>query len=246
MAAGAGTARPAYRRIVLKLSGEALAGRQGYGIDPPVLERMAAEIRDVTTLGVQIAIVIGGGNIFRGIAASAGGMDRATADYMGMLATVINALALQDALEKIGLQTRVLSAIEMRAVAEPYIRRRAIRHLEKGRVVIFAAGTGNPFFTTDTAGALRAVEIGADAIMKATKVDGIYSADPLRDARAERIERATYIEVLNRGLQVMDSAAISLCMDNKLPIIVFDLTRAGNIKRIVLGEPVGSIVSSGG
>jgi uridylate kinase len=246
MAAGAGTARPAYRRIVLKLSGEALAGNQGYGIDPPVLERMAAEICDVTTLGVQIAIVIGGGNIFRGIAASAGGMDRATADYMGMLGTVINALALQDALEKGGLQTRVLSAIEMRAVAEPYIRRRAIRHLEKGRVVIFAAGTGNPFFTTDTAGALRAVEIGADAIMKATKVDGIYSADPLRDARAERIERVTYIDVLNRGLQVMDSAAISLCMDNKLPIIVFDLTRAGNIKRIVLGEPVGSIVSSGG
>jgi len=246
MAAGAGTARPAYRRIVLKLSGEALAGRQGYGIDPPVLERMAAEIRDVTTLGVQIAIVIGGGNIFRGIAASAGGMDRATADYMGMLATVINALALQDALEKIGLQTRVLSAIEMRAVAEPYIRRRAIRHLEKGRVVIFAAGTGNPFFTTDTAGALRAVEIGADAIMKATKVDGIYTADPQRDARAERLERVTYIDVLNRGLQVMDAAAISLCMDNKLPIIVFDLTRTGNIKRIVLGEPVGSIVSSGG
>ena len=246
MAAGAGTARPAYRRIVLKLSGEALAGRQGYGIDPPVLERMAAEIRDVTTLGVQVAIVIGGGNIFRGIAASAGGMDRATADYMGMLATVINALALQDALEKAGLQTRVLSAIEMRAVAEPYIRRRAIRHLEKGRVVIFAAGTGNPFFTTDTAGALRAVEIGADAIMKATKVDGIYSADPQRDPRAQRLAHVTYIDVLNRGLQVMDSAAISLCMDNKLPIIVFDLTRSGNVRRIVLGEPVGSIVSAGG
>jgi uridylate kinase len=246
MAAGAGTALPTYRRVVLKLSGEALAGSLGYGIDPPVLERMAAEVRDVTTLGVEIAIVIGGGNIFRGIAASAGGMDRSTADYMGMLATVINALALQDALEKVGLQTRVLSAIEMRAVAEPYIRRRAIRHLEKGRVVIFAAGTGNPFFTTDTAGALRAVEIGADAIMKATKVDGIYSADPQRDTRAERLARVTYIDVLNRGLQVMDSAAISLCMDNKLPIIVFDLTRAGNIKRIVLGEPVGSIVSAGG
>src|SRR5213592_2491181 len=246
MAAGAGTARPAYRRIVLKLSGEALAGRQGYGIDPPVLERMAAEIRGVADLHVQTAVVIGGGNIFRGIAASAGGMDRATADYMGMLATVINALALQDALEKAGLQTRVLSAIEMRAVAEPYIRRRAIRHLEKGRVVIFAAGTGNPFFTTDTAGALRAVEIGADAIMKATKVDGIYSADPKKDPMARRIERLTYIDVLNRGLQVMDAAAISLCMDNKLPIIVFDLTRTGNIKRIVLGEPVGSIVSSGG
>jgi uridylate kinase len=193
-----------------------------------------------------VAIVIGGGNIFRGVAASAGGMDRATADYMGMLATIINALALQDALEKAGLQTRVLSAIEMRAVAEPYIRRRAIRHLEKGRVVIFAAGTGNPFFTTDTAGALRAVEIGADAIIKATKVDGIYSADPKHDAGAERLARTTYIDVLNRRLQVMDTTAISLCMENALPIVVFDLTRAGNIKRIVLGEPVGSIVSAGG
>jgi uridylate kinase len=246
MTAGAGTGRPAYRRIVLKLSGEALAGSQGYGIDPPVLDRIAAEVREVVALGVQVAIVIGGGNIFRGVAASAGGMDRATADYMGMLATVINALALQDAIEKVGLQTRVLSAIEMRAVAEPYIRRRSIRHLEKGRVVIFAAGTGNPFFSTDTAGALRAVEIGADAIMKATKVDGIYSADPKQDANAQRLERVTYIEVLNRGLQVMDATAISLCMDNKLPIIVFDLTRSGNIKRIVLGEMVGSIVSSGG
>jgi uridylate kinase len=233
-----------YRRVVLKLSGEALAGSVGYGIDPPVLERIGAEIRDVVELGVEVAIVIGGGNIFRGIAASAGGMDRATADYMGMLATIINALALQDALEKVGLQTRVLSAIEMRAVAEPYIRRRAIRHLEKGRVVIFAAGTGNPFFTTDTAGALRAIEIGADAIMKATKVDGIYSSDPKADATAERLERATYIEVLSRRLQVMDTTAISLCMENALPIIVFDLTLPGNIKRIVLGEPVGSIVSA--
>src|SRR5213592_1769054 len=213
MAAGAGAARPAYLRIVLKLSGEALAGSQGYGIDPQMLVRMAAEIREVVALGVQVALVIGGGNIFRGIAASAGGMDRATADYMGMLATVINALALQDALEKIGLQTRVLSAIEMRAVAEPYIRRRAIRHLEKGRVVIFAAGTGNPFFTTDTAGALRAVEIGADAIMKATKVDGIYTADPQRDARAERLERVTYIDVLNRGLQVMDEIGRASCRE---------------------------------
>jgi uridylate kinase len=235
-----------YRRIVLKLSGEALAGTQGYGIDPGVLERIGAEVRDVVELGVQIAIVIGGGNIFRGVAASAGGMERATADYMGMLATVINALALQDALEKAGLQTRVLSAIEMRAVAEPYIRRRAIRHLEKGRVVIFGAGTGNPFFTTDTAGALRAVEIGADAIMKATKVDGIYSADPARHAGAERLARMTYIDVLNRRLEVMDTTAISLCMDNGLPIVVFDLTRPGNIKRIVLGEPVGSIVSAAG
>ena len=244
MAAEGGTTRPAYRRIVLKLSGEALAGSQGYGIDPAVLERIALEMRDVAALGVQIAIVIGGGNIFRGIAASASGMDRATADYMGMLATIINALALQDALEKAGLQTRVLSAIEMRAVAEPYIRRRAIRHLEKGRVVIFAAGTGNPFFTTDTAGALRAIEIGADAIMKATKVDGIYSADPARDAGAERLARVTYIEVLNRRLEVMDTTAISLCMDNKLPIVVFDLTRPGNIARIVCGEPVGSVVAS--
>ena len=246
MAAGAGIARPAYRRIVLKISGEALAGSQGYGIDPLMLERVAGELREVTALGVQVAIVIGGGNIFRGVAASADGMDRATADYMGMLATVINALALQDSLEKAGLQTRVLSAIEMRAVAEPYIRRRAIRHLEKGRVVIFAAGTGNPFFTTDTAGALRAVEIGADAIMKATKVDGIYSADPKKDATACHLPRVTYIDALNRRLQVMDTTAISLCMENALPIVVFDLTRPGNIRRIVLGEPVGSIVSSGG
>jgi uridylate kinase len=242
--AGADARRPAFRRIVLKLSGEALAGGQGYGIDPPVLDRIGEEIREVTDLGVQVAVVIGGGNIFRGVAASAAGMDRATADYMGMLATIINALALQDSLEKAGLQTRVLSAIEMRAVAEPYIRRRAIRHLEKGRVVIFAAGTGNPFFTTDTAGALRAVEIGADAIIKATKVDGVYSADPKLDPAARRIEKLTYIEVLNRGLGVMDTTAISLCMDNKLPIVVFDLMRAGNIKRIVLGEPVGSIVSA--
>jgi uridylate kinase len=242
--AGADTRRPAYRRIVLKLSGEALAGSLGYGIDPPVLDRIGAEVREVADLGVQLAIVIGGGNIFRGVAASAGGMDRATADYMGMLATIINALALQDSLEKAGVQTRVLSAIEMRAVAEPYIRRRAIRHLEKGRVVIFAAGTGNPFFTTDTAGALRAVEIGADAIIKATKVDGVYSADPNVDPAARRLERLTYIEVLNRGLGVMDTTAISLCMDNKLPIVVFDLMRAGNIKRVVLGEPVGSVVSA--
>lgn len=246
MAAEAGLGRPAYRRVVLKLSGEALAGGQGYGIDPAVLERIAAEVRDVSDLGVQIAIVIGGGNIFRGVAASTGGMDRATADYMGMLATIINALALQDSLEKAGLQTRVLSAIEMRAVAEPYIRRRAIRHLEKGRVVIFAAGTGNPFFTTDTAGALRAVEIGADAILKATKVDGVYSADPKQDASATRLSGMTYIDVLSRRLGVMDTTAISLCMENSLPIIVFDLTRSGNIKRIVLGEPVGSIVSSSG
>ena len=244
MPADAGSRRPVYRRIVLKISGEALAGSQGYGLDPAVLVRIGAEVREVIDLGVQVAIVIGGGNIFRGVAASAGGMERATADYMGMLATVINALALQDALEKAGCQTRVLSAIEMRAVAEPYIRRRAIRHLEKSRVVIFAAGTGNPFFTTDTAGALRAVEIGADVIMKATKVDGIYSADPARDAGAERLARVSYIDVLSRRLEVMDTTAISLCMDNKLPIVVFDLTRSGNIKRIVCGEPVGSTVTS--
>jgi uridylate kinase len=236
--------RPAYRRIVLKLSGEALSGSQGYGVDPAVLLRIGSEVREVAELGVQIAIVIGGGNIFRGVAASVAGMDRATADYMGMLATIINSLALQDALEKSGCQTRVLSAIEMRAVAEPYIRRRAIRHLEKGRVVIFAAGTGNPFFTTDTAGALRAVEIGADAIMKATKVDGIYSADPKRDTTAVRLPTVTYNDVLQRQLAVMDATAISLCMENKLPIVVFDLTRAGNIRRIVCGEPVGSIVTS--
>jgi uridylate kinase len=205
--------------------------------------RIAGEICEVAGLGVQVAVVIGGGNIFRGLAASAGGMERATGDYMGMLATVINALALQDAIEKGGVPTRVLSAIEMRAVAEPYIRRRAIRHLEKGRVVVFAAGTGNPFFTTDTAGALRAVEIGAQAILKATKVDGVYTADPARDPAAVRLPRLGYIEVLNRGLQVMDATAISLCMDNKLPIVVFDLTRRGNIRRIVTGELVGSVVA---
>jgi uridylate kinase len=234
---------PVYRRVLLKLSGEALAGGLGYGIDPEVIARIADEIREVVALNVQVAVVIGGGNIFRGIAASAGGMDRATGDYMGMLATVINALALQDAIEKLGVPTRVLSAIEMRAVAEPYIRRRAIRHLEKGRVVVFGAGTGNPFFTTDTAGALRAVEIGAEAILKATKVDGIYTADPARDPAAVKLPRLTYIEALNRGLQVMDTTAISLCLENKLPIVVFDLTRRGNIRRIVTGEPVGSVIS---
>src|SRR5262249_24162310 len=235
---------PAYRRLLLKLSGEALAGRQGYGSDPESLARVADEVGEVVLLGVQLAVVIGGGNIFRGLAASAGGMERATGDYMGMLATVINAMALQDAVEKAGVPTRVLSAIEMRAVAEPYIRRRAIRQLEKGRVVVFAAGTGNPFFTTDTAGALRAVEIGAEPILKATKVDGIYTADPRKDPTAVRISRVSYIEVLNRGLQVMDTTAISLCMDNKLPIVIFDLTRRGNIRRIITGEPLGSVVSS--
>ena len=236
----------AYRRVLLKLSGEALAGDGGFGIDDGRLAAFAADIAEVHALGGELALVIGGGNIFRGIEGSARGMERATADYMGMLATIINSLALQAAIEQLGLATRVLSALEIKEVAEPYIRRRAMRHLEKGRVVIFAAGTGNPFFTTDTAGALRAVEIGADAIMKATKVDGIYSADPKLDPNAQRLERMTYMDVLRRGLQVMDAAAISLCMDNKLPIIVFDLTQSGNIKRIVLGEPVGSIVSSGG
>ncbi|MBI2527673.1 MAG: UMP kinase [Candidatus Rokubacteria bacterium] len=240
----AGGRHPAYRRVLLKVSGEALAGGRGYGIDPETIGRIADEIREVVDLGVQVAVVIGGGNIFRGVASASVGIERATADYMGMLATVINALALQDAIEKAGVATRVLSAIEMRAVAEPYIRRRAMRHLEKGRVVVFAAGTGNPFFTTDTAGALRAIEIGAEAILKATKVDGIYTADPAKDPGASRLPRVTYIEALNRGLQVMDTTAISLCMENKLPIVVFDLTRRGNIRRIVMGEPVGSVVSA--
>ena len=234
-----------FRRILLKLSGEALAGELGYGIEPTVLERIAEEIRTVHDLGVDVAIVIGGGNIFRGLQASASGMDRASADYMGMLATVINGLALQNTLEKAGLMTRVQSAIDMPAVAEPYIRRRAIRHLEKKRVVILAAGTGNPFFTTDTAAALRAVEVGAEIILKATKVDGIYSADPFVDPKAERLPHVTYIEVLNRGLRVMDTTAISLCMENKLPIGVFNLNRPGNLRRIVVGEPgVGSFVGA--
>ena len=244
MASDPANSSPVYKRVLLKLSGEALMGEQQYGVDPAVAAQIAMDVREIQGLGVETAIVIGGGNIFRGLAASARGMDRATADYMGMLATVINGLALQDALEQAGVLTRVVTAIEMRAVAEPFIRRRAIRHLEKGRVVIFAAGTGNPFFTTDTAGALRAVEIGADAIMKATKVDGIYSADPVRDKTAVRLPKVTYIEVLNRRLEVMDTTAISLCMDNKLPIVVFDLNRTGNIKRIVCGEPVGSVVAA--
>ena len=243
----AGGAKPKYKRILLKVSGEALAGEQGYGIDPAVLQRIAEEVRTVHDLGVDVAIVIGGGNIFRGLQASASGMDRASADYMGMLATVLNGLALQNTLEKAGLMTRVQSAIDMPAVAEPYIRRRAIRHLEKGRVVIFAAGTGNPFFTTDTAAALRAVEIGAEVILKATKVDGIYSSDPMVDPGAVRLPRVTYIEVLNRGLRVMDTTAISLCMENKLPIGVFNLNVPGNLHRIVTGTPgVGSFVTGVG
>src|SRR6266581_6221184 len=226
---------PVFGRVLLKLSGEALMGTTEFGLDAPTVDTLARELVEVQSTGVELALVIGGGNVYRGMKAAAAGMDRATGDYMGMLATVFNSLAVQEALERNGADTRVLSALDVREVAEPYIRRRAIRHLEKGRVVIFAAGTGNPFFTTDTAGALRAVEIGADAIVKATKVDGIYTADPKLDRNARRLERVTYIEVLNQGLGVMDTTAISLCMDNKLPIIVFDLTRAGNIKRIVLG-----------
>ncbi|MBW6510685.1 MAG: UMP kinase [Desulfuromonadaceae bacterium] len=235
-------AQPVYKRILLKLSGEALAGTQGYGIDPEVIAGIAAEIREVVDFGVEVALVIGGGNIFRGVAAASKGMDRASADYMGMLATVMNSLAMQDALENAGVATRVQSAIEMQAVAEPYIRRRAVRHLEKGRVVIFGAGTGNPYFTTDTAASLRAMEINAEAILKATKVDGIYSADPTTHPDALRYESLTYLEVLRNGLQVMDATATSLCMDNNLPIVVFDLTRSGNIKKVVLGEAIGTIV----
>jgi uridylate kinase len=235
---------PAYRRILLKLSGEALMGDQPFGIDPAVTDQIAREIREVQELGVQTGVVIGGGNLFRGLAASARGMDRATADYMGMLATVINALALQDALEQHGLVTRLATAIEMRAVAEPFIRRRALRHLEKGRVVVLAAGTGNPYFTTDTAAALRAAELRAEVILKATKVDGVYSADPMTDPTARRFERISYLEVLERGLKVMDATAISLCMDNRLPIIVFDLRTPGNLRRVVMGEPVGTTVAA--
>jgi uridylate kinase len=232
-----------YTRVLLKLSGEALMGDSQYGIDPEVATRIASEVADIQSAGVQTAIVIGGGNIFRGVAASARGMDRSTADYMGMLATVINALALQDALEQQGVPTRVLSAIEMRAVAEPFIRRRAIRHLEKGRVVVFAAGTGNPYFTTDTAAALRAMEVKAEVILKATKVDGIYTADPVQDPAATRYERISYLQVLQDRLQVMDATAISLCMDNKLPIVVFNLRTPGNVRRVVAGEPVGTTVT---
>jgi uridylate kinase len=237
-------AEPTYKRILLKLSGEALMGDQAYGVDPEVTTRVALEVAAIRALGVETAIVIGGGNIFRGLAASARGMDRSTADYMGMLATVINALALQDALEQHGIATRVLTAIEMRSVAEPFIRRRAVRHLEKGRVVVFAAGTGNPYFTTDTAAALRAMEIRADVILKATKVDGIYSADPVKYSEAERYERISYLQVLQQRLQVMDATAISLCMDNKLPIVVFNMNEAGNIRRVVMGETVGTTVTA--
>ncbi|MDA8431215.1 MAG: UMP kinase [Geobacteraceae bacterium] len=234
--------RPSFTRVLLKLSGESLAGDQGYGIDPQTINAIAREIREVVDSGVQLALVIGGGNIFRGLAASSQGMDRASADYMGMLATMINSLAMQDALEKAGVATRVQSAIAMAEVAESYIRRRAMRHLEKGRVVIFGAGTGNPYFTTDTAASLRAMEINAQVILKGTKVDGVYSADPKKDPEAIKLPVLTYIDVLKKGLQVMDATAISLCMDNKLPIIVFDLTVAGNIKKVIAGEEIGTIV----
>ncbi len=234
--------RVKYKRVLLKLSGEALMGRRGYGIDPDTVDFIAREIEDTAKTGAQIAVVIGGGNIFRGVEASAQGMERATADYMGMLATVINSLALQNALEKRDVPTRVQTAIEMREVAEPYIRRRAVRHLEKSRVVIFGAGTGNPYFTTDTAAALRAMEISADIIAKGTKVDGVYSADPVKDPKARKFKSITYIDVLKKGLAVMDSTAISLCMDNELPIVVFNLGGKGNIKNIALGKRVGTII----
>jgi len=231
-----------YKRILLKLSGEVLGGSQGYGIDPQVITTIALEIKDVISSGVELALVIGGGNIFRGLAASSKGMDRASADYMGMLATMINALAMQDALEQVGVDTRVQSAIAMQAVAEPYIRRKAVRHLEKGRVVIFGAGTGNPYFTTDTAASLRAMEINAEVILKGTKVDGVYSADPKKDPDAVKYLTLSYIDVLKKGLAVMDATATSLCMDNNLPIIVFDVSVAGNVKRVVMGEEIGTIV----
>ena len=238
--------RPRYHRILLKLSGEALLGDRPYGVDPAFCTFIARQLVDVRRLGTEVAVVVGGGNIFRGLAAAAKGMDRATGDYIGMLATVMNALALQDALEKEHLDTRVMSAIGMNEVAEPYIRRRAVRHLEKGRVVILAAGTGNPYFTTDTAAALRAVEIDAEVILKATRVDGVYDADPLLHPDARRYERLTYVDVLTERLQVLDATAVSLCMENDLPIVVFDLNRPDNIRRVALGEPVGTIISGGG
>jgi len=234
-----------YKRIILKVTGEVFAGPQKFGIDGKTVKAFAQEIKEVKEMGCELALVVGGGNIFRGAIASEIGMDRASADTMGMLATIINSLALQDALESLGVSTRVLSAIEMRQVAEPYIRRRATRHLEKGRVVIFAGGTGNPYFTTDTTASLRAMEIGAEVILKATKVEGVYDADPFRFEGAKKFAELTYIEVLNRELKVMDSTAISLCMDNQLPIIVFNIMETGNIKKVVSGEPIGTLVSGG-
>jgi uridylate kinase len=232
-----------YKRVLLKLSGEALQGSQNYGINPHVVESIASQLKEIKDLGVELAVVIGGGNIFRGLEASARGVDRSTADYMGMLATVINGMALQDALERKGAFTRLQTAITMEALAEPYIRRRAIRHLEKGRIVILAGGTGNPYFTTDTTAALRAIELGSEVILKATKVDGIYSADPLKVKNAKRFGKLRYIDVLRKNLKVMDATAISLCMDNELPIIVFDLMKEGNIRRVIMGQNIGTIVS---
>lgn len=237
-------ARPKYSRILLKLSGEALGGETGVGICPEAVQRMAEQIREVRELGVQVVVVIGGGNIFRGLTGSERGIERATGDYMGMLATVINSLALQDALEKLGVATRVQSAISMSQVAEPFIRRRAVRHLEKGRVVIFGGGTGNPYFSTDTAAALRANEIGAEVILKATKVDGVYDCDPKKNSNAKRYSQISYLEALQRQLKVMDSTAFSLCMDNKMPIIVFDFFVAHNLKRVVVGDKVGTLVTA--
>jgi uridylate kinase len=231
-----------YKRVLLKLSGEALMGDKGYGIDPAVIKQMAQEVKNVVNMEVELAIVVGGGNIFRGMSASAMGMDRATADYMGMMATVMNALALQDGLESIGVTTRILSAMDIREVAEPYIRRRALRHLEKGRVIIFAAGTGNPYFTTDTAASLRAAEIGAEVILKATKVDGIYDRDPMKDPAAVKFDHLTYLDVLTKDLKVMDSTAITLCKENSIPLVVFDLHQAGNIEKAVRGEAIGTTV----
>jgi uridylate kinase len=233
-----------YRRILLKLSGEALLGDRAYGVDPAFCAFVARQVAEVQRLGVEVGIVVGGGNIFRGLAAAAKGMDRATGDYIGMLATVMNALALQDALERAGIVTRVMTAIAMNEVAEPYIRRRAVRHLEKGRVVIFAAGTGNPYFTTDTAAALRAVEIGAEVLLKATKVDGVYDADPVTHPGAHRYDRLDYSDLLADRLQVLDATAVTLCMENDLPIIVFDLNKPDNVTRVALGEPVGTVISS--
>jgi uridylate kinase len=234
--------RPKYSRVLLKLSGEALAGERGYGIDLEVVNSISKQVSRVHELGVQIALVVGGGNIFRGQAASERGFDRATGDYMGMLATVINALAIQDGLERLGQPARTMTAIQMPQVAEPYIRRRAVRHLEKGRVVILAAGNGDPYFTTDTTAALRAVEIAAEIILKATRVDGVYTADPLLDPAARKLDRLDYLDALNRGLTVMDSTALTLCMENGVPIVVFDLLREGNIERVILGEEIGTLV----
>lgn len=236
--------QPKYKRILLKLSGEALAGKEGYGIDTSILEDIARDIKEIRELGVEISVVLGGGNIFRGLAGATKGMDRSQADYMGMLATVMNSLALQDALERMGVYTRVQSAIEIQELAEPYIRRRAVRHLEKKRVVIFAAGTGNPYFSTDTAASLRAMEVNAEVILKATKVDGVYDSDPVKNKDAKLFHQLTYIEVLQKNLKVMDSTAISLCMDNELPIIVFNLNRPGGVRDVVMGKSIGTLVTS--